>query len=457
MKPAAEVLRDLAQSTHVAVHSSKTLCGEVGLAAADDDEKRDDRELEPLRRKPALEAVPAVQTEMFRLAPWQVLHTLGRAIALARRGAGRGLAEHWGSLKYSQALAGQPGAYMGLSEEGRETADYYKALQSGELGTGLALALASHALGRRYPDHCVSIIPADTALRAGFALTSRDVGHRSGYRYRPRFFAEVWRPGEPSRVFPIETKGNHSNAAASYAQLASASAHVEAVHIGAWNETPSLLFSTELPLDGPLTVHCLQAPGKDGWLSDPTGPGRRSLDHPVEEANIYPGILAPSKADESSAPVPGFHLQPEHHAWFGHVLARTLAAGLTAFAGDGDATAQFLTKRQGQRHFTGFAHAATGSVQDAREKILGITFVGTDHVFRLNRTRVEAFSGVAEDLFSHLETGRVQQYRNEVYDRRDTWPQAVWDSRWGGPVSVVPDGSVLAMRQLREHGPQTQP
>ncbi|MGW6491622.1 hypothetical protein [Streptomyces sp. NPDC055056] len=450
MKPAAEVLTDLAQSTNIAVHSSRALCGEVDTATAQDDKKRDEKELEPLRRKPTLQGVPAEQIKGFRRAPWQVLHSLGRAISLARRGAGRGLAEHWGSLKYSQALSGRSGAYMGLSAEGRETADYYKALQSGELGTGLALALATEILQRQYPDHCVSIIPADTVLRAGFALTSRDAGHRSGYRYRPRFFAEVWKPGQPSRVVPIESKGNHSNAAASHAQLASASAHVEAVHIGAWNETASLLFSTELPLDGALTVYCLQAPGKDGWLRDPSDPGHRSFDHPVEEANIYPGILAPSTSDDAASSVPGFHLQPEHHAWFGHVLARTLAAGLTAFAGDGDATAQYLTKRQGQRHFTGFAHAATGSVQDARQEILGTTFVGTDHVFRLNRTRVEAFSGVAEDLFGHLEAGHVQRYRNEVYARRGAWPEATWDSRWGGPVSVTADGSVLAIRQLRE-------
>ncbi|MFJ6563895.1 hypothetical protein ACIQMV_29320 [Streptomyces sp. NPDC091412] len=421
----------------------------MDAAAADDDKKRRDKELDALRRKPALQPIPATEIGSFRLTPWQVLHTLGRSIALARRGAGRGLAEHWGSLKYSQALIGEPSAYMGLSAEGRETADYYKALQSSELGTGLALSVATQVLGRRYPHHFVSIIPADTALRAGWALTSRDKGHRSGYRYRPRFFAEVWRPGEPSRVFPIESKGNHSNAAASHDQLASASAHVEAVHVGAWNETPSLLFSTELPLEGPLTVHGLQALGKDGWLSDSAGSGNRDLDQQVEELNIYPGILPPSEEPE-----PGFHVQPQHYAWFRHVLARTFAAGLTAFAGDGDATVQYLTKRQGQRHFTGFAHAATGSVQDARQELLGVPFVGTDHVFRLNRTRVEAFSGVAEDLFTHLEAGRVQQYRDEVYARRDAWPHASWNSHWGGPVSVHPDGSVLAMRKLREHDRQ---
>ncbi|MFG2303505.1 hypothetical protein [Actinacidiphila glaucinigra] len=369
-------------------------------------------------------------------------------MALARRGAGRGLAEHWGSLKYSQALAGSPEGYVRLSAEGRETAEHYKALQSGELGVGFALTLATEILSRRYPEHFVSIIPADTALRAGWALTSRDKGHRSGYRYRPRFFAEVWKPGEPSLVIPIECKGNHSNAATSHEQLASAAAHVEAVHVGTWNETPSLVFSTELPMDGPLTIHALRAVGSGGWLGKSTGSGGRNLDEQVEERNVYPGIQPPSEGNRTPSPEPGFHIQPEHFDWFQHVLARTMAAGLTAFAGAGDATIQYLTQRQGQRHFVGFAHAATGSVQDAQVDLLKLRFVGTDHVFRLNRTRVEAFSGVAADLFDHLASGRVRQYRSEAYLRRNTWPRDTWDSEWGGPVSVQRDGSVLAMRLL---------
>ncbi|MFJ2341851.1 hypothetical protein [Streptomyces antimycoticus] len=424
------------------------LVGSVDAAGAEDDEKRKEKELDALRRKPKLQVISAVEVGSLRLAPWDVLHTLGRAIALARRGAGRGLAEHWGSLKYSQALTGGSDTYMKLSAEGRETADYYKALQSGELGIGFSLALAKQVLSRRYPRHVVSIVPADTALRAGWALTSRDKGPRSGYRYRPRFFAEVWKPGEPSRVFTIESKGNHSNAAASHDQLASASAHVEAVHIGSWNETPSLIFSTELPMEGPLTVHALHFDGKGGWLSSSAGSADRNLDHFIEDENFYPGIQPPTEGDRQPQPEPGFHVTPERYEWFRHVLARTAAAGLTAFAGDGEATVQYLTKRQGVRHFTGFAHAATGSVQDARQRLLGIRFVGTDHVFRLNRTRVEAFSGVAEDLFRHLEAGQVEQYRREVHARRASWPVDTWDGKWQGPVSVDSDGSVLAMRVL---------
>ncbi|MFJ6569841.1 hypothetical protein ACIQNU_20705 [Streptomyces sp. NPDC091292] len=447
MKLTAEVLRDLAQPSNIAVHSNSELAGDVSASAADDDKQRKEKELDPLRRKPELQPIPATDlNQLAQLTPWEVLHTLGRSIALARRGAGRGLAEHWGCLKYNQALTGNSDAFMALSPEGRETADYYKALQSGELGAGVALALATRLLIRRYPDHVVSIVPADTALRAGWALTSRDSGPRSGYRYRPQFFAEVWKPGVPSRVFPIACKGNHSGRSSSHIQLASASAHVEAVHIGAWGETPCLLFSTELPLDGPLTVHTLEAGGNGGWLDAPG----RVLDHALEDENVYPGIQPPTQGDQPVEPEPGYHVGPDLYAWFQHALSRTAAAGLTAFAGDARATAPYLTKRQGQRNFAGITHAATDSVQDARHRFFGIDFVGTDHVYRLNRKRVEAFSGVAEDLFRHLEEGRVEQYRREIYARRSTWPRDAWAPIWNGPISIHPDGSVLAMRLLRD-------
>ncbi|MFF0297979.1 hypothetical protein ACFYST_31655 [Kitasatospora sp. NPDC004614] len=35
---------------------------------------------------------------------WDVLHTLASVTALSEKGAGRGLAEHWGALNYNQAL-----------------------------------------------------------------------------------------------------------------------------------------------------------------------------------------------------------------------------------------------------------------------------------------------------------------------------------------------------------------
>lgn len=153
------------------------------------------------------------------LTSWDVLHMLGRAIALSKQGAARGLAEHWGALKYSQALTGDTGSFMKLSAEGKQTEHRYKAIQSDELGIGFALALARQILAHRYPDRVVSIVPADTALRAGWALTSREKGQkgpRQSYQYRPQFFAELWKPEAPSLVLPIACKGNHGNAASSH-------------------------------------------------------------------------------------------------------------------------------------------------------------------------------------------------------------------------------------------------
>ncbi|WP_236653708.1 hypothetical protein [Streptacidiphilus melanogenes] len=451
------MLKDLSHSSNISVNSSAGLAGSVEAAAAEVDRAREEKAksdgkaaADPPRRKPSLSPIPEAELDRtLELAPWTVLHSLGRAMALSHQGAGRGLAEHWGCLKYTQALVGGLGSFLALSDEGRDAAEYYKALQSRELGFGFACTLSEMLLRRQYPTHSVSIVPAETALRAGWALTGRDKGPRSGgSRYRPRFFAEVWRPGEASRVIPIACKGNHSDAATSHEQLASASAHVEAVHIGDWNETPALVFSTEIPTEGPLTVHALQAKGTGGWLQPLTHDESVALNHEVQELAIYPGIRPPADEGAEGDPEPGYQVLPPHFSWFTRVLGRTSAAGIAAFAGDGETTARYLTKRQGRQRFTGAVHAATGSVQDAAWNLLDAPYVGTDHVFRLNGTRVEAFSGVEATLLGHLATGNVEEYRHLVHARRSDSQHVEWDPDWRGPVSVHSDGSVLALRVL---------
>ncbi|MFB7324703.1 hypothetical protein [Streptomyces sp. NPDC056190] len=449
LKPVKKVLLDLVETSNISVRSSDELIGKVEAAIAADDKTRRENKDEPLRRKPRLATIPRAElSRQMEVNLWDVLHTLGRATALSWRGAGRGLAEHWGSLKYNQALEGGADSFLSLTEEGRQIADQYKNLQSGELGVGFALTLAKHLLGQRFPEHSVTIVPADTALRAGWALTSRDKGHKVKYRYRPQYFAEVWRPGEPSLVIPVASKGNHSNAVTSAGQLASASVHAEAVHIGEWNETPSLLFSTELPTDGTVTVHALQAPGRGGWLTAPSGKSEANLDaEPVQE-NVMPGIQPPREGGVIPEAVSGCHVTPEYYTWFQETLGHTAAAGLMAFTGSGKATARHLTERQGYKRFQGFEHAASGSVQDISHELLGDTYAGTDHVFRLNGPRVEAFSGVDAKLFRLISEGGVEEYRAIVHTTRHTRPRLAWDKKWGGPVSIHPDGSVLAIRLL---------
>ncbi|MFE2637639.1 hypothetical protein ACFXKF_23140 [Streptomyces scopuliridis] len=123
-----------------------------------------------------------------------------------------------------------------------------------------------------------------------------------------------------------------------------------------------------------------------------------------------------------------------------------------AFTGSGRATARHLTDRQGHKRFTGLEHAASTSVQDAAHTLLRTEFAGTDHVFRLNGPRVEAFSGVAKDLFRLLARGDIEEYRAIVHATRHSRPRLTFDKDWGGPVSVHADGSVFALRLLPGQG-----
>ncbi|MFF0393765.1 hypothetical protein ACFYS8_34435 [Kitasatospora sp. NPDC004615] len=382
---------------------------------------------------------------------WDVLHTLASVTALSEKGAGRGLAEHWGALNYNQALGvgGQlqllgPGQYLKLTGEGRGIGEYYKHQQSRDLGTGLALTIAKHVLGQRYPDHCVSILPAETVLRAGPVPTDRrkktGEGRTSSHQYRPQYLAEVWRPGEASLVVPIVSKGNHGNAVRSAEQLASASAHAEGMHIGEWNETQGLLFSTELARAGVVTVHALQAPGRGGWLHLSAGEQPVSLDGQARDR-------PPVEGGHDAAPA--WHLGPKDFRWFQEALGRTEAAGLMAFTDSGDGTAQYLTDPQGAKRFDGYEHAAGVGRRGIEKTLLGVPYVGTDHVFRLNGRRVEAYSGVDAELFDLLRRGRVEEYRAAVHETYRIRPWLGRDKEWGGPVSVHPDGSVFAIRVMR--------
>ncbi|MDH6221868.1 helix-turn-helix domain-containing protein [Streptomyces pseudovenezuelae] len=90
-----------------------------------------------------------------------------------------------------------------------------------------------------------------------------------------------------------------------------------------------------------------------------------------------------------------------------------------------------------------------------RRTLLGKKFEGTDHVFRLNGERVQAFSGVAADILDAVVTRKedkrhadIAAYRQRVHAWRDKRHGTFRDREWGGLVSISPDGTVLAMRQI---------
>lgn len=59
-------------------------------------------------------------------------------------------------------------------------------------------------------------------------------------------------------------------------------------------------------------------------------------------------------------------------------------------------------------------------------------------MFRLNRIRVEAFSGIAEEMYELLVKGQVEQYRNRAYELRDTYPTSTTAPRCGVPFPSAP-------------------
>ncbi|MGR8009684.1 hypothetical protein [Streptomyces hypolithicus] len=441
-KAVAEILHELSTTSHVQVRSSPELAAQVSKAAADEDEKRIEDGRGSLRRRTDYRAVRTAPRSLT-LTPWQVIHAIGLGAASARQGAGRGLAEHWGSLRYSQALEANRARYLQLSSEGRDLLRFYKATQSGEIGTGFASLLAEKLVRSRYPDHSVSVIPADIALKAGWTLRSSGTGTRpEPLQRRPHFFVEAWQPGQPSKVLLLSSKGTHSSVHQVQKQLSTASAHVESVHIGPYGTVPYLLIGTEIPTTGGLAVHILEAPGTT--VLRPSGEtSEAGLDLTLEQGNRMADVVRP--ADRGETIVPGFQVLPDSFAWFSVVLARTEAATLTAFTGGGKPTAQYLTKEQGRRHFQHDVHANTAGLRDAEHRIHDIDFVGTDHIYRLNGTRIEAFSGLKRSLYTHLHHGRVNEYRSEVHALRGQWPDRSTSEQWNA-VSIRPDGTVMAIR-----------
>ncbi|WP_138962449.1 hypothetical protein [Streptomyces sp. YIM 121038] len=445
-KAVNEILHELSNASHVQVRSSTELAAHVSEAADDEDEKRIDDGRGPLRRRTDYRTVQAAPRSLT-LTPWQVIHAIGLGAASSRQGAGRGLAEHWGSLRYSQALEASQGDYLQLSSEGRDLLRFYKATQSGEIGTGFASLLAENVVRSRYPDHSVSVIPADVALKAGWTLRSTSgIGSRpEPLQRRPHFFVEAWQPGQPSKVLLVSSKGTHSSVHQVHKQLSTASAHVESVHIGPYGTVPYLLIGTEIPSRESLALHILEAPGTT-ILRPPGETPQADLDLALDQGNRMADVVRHAERGETT--IPGYQVLSESFAWFNIVLARTEAATLMAFTGGGKPTAQYLTKEQGRRHFQHDVHANTGRLRDAEHHIHGIDYLGTDHIYRLNGTRVEAFSGLKKSLYMHLHHGRVNEYRREVHDLRGQWPDRSTSGKWNA-VSIRADGTVMAIR-LRE-------
>ena len=456
-RTARQILKELNRTTSIHIRSTADLVDHASRAAAAIDKRRHEKGHEAGRRKPDLQPVARNQCgRSIEVTPWQALHAVARGYALAGQGMARGLAEHWQSLKYCEALHGDRTEAMELTDKGRTPERRYKAMQSQELGVGFGLAVAEHIVKRQYPDHVMSVVDTSTVLRAGWALGG--AARSTGSRPRPDYLIEAWKPGEPSIVTFVVCKGNHQkpsrrtsrSRSTTARQLARGSELVEGMQIGPWNTAQCLLLSTELMGQGGVVVNALQSPG-EALLPErtPGAPGNADLVIEDKSGIPYPNaIRIPAREGNRARTVDGFQVSEKELAWFGQLLARTGSAGLTAFAGGGPRTAQYLTQRQGRQHYAVPAFAATSSVHDAHITIGGTKFVGTDHVFRMETVRIEAFSGMAEELYDLISDGRVEDYRRAAYKLRAERHGSNAARHWNGPISFHEDGTVMALSIL---------
>lgn len=452
------MLTELGTKRTVYINSTSTLAQLVADLAKDIDKKSTEGGEEPPRRKKLAELPQRESVLSMEMTPWEVLHQLGRATVLTGQGASRGIAEHWGCLKYCEALGGHENGKgaMALSAEGRKPVHHHLTVQGEELGIGFALVAALRILACRLPGHAFTVIDADIALSAGWTIRGREVKNRDAVKLRPDYFIEARPPRGPSKVIILECKGNHSRPDYVRRQLVKASAQVEAVRFAGRGDLPSLAIGAQLKATAGITLHVLDPEG-DGVLDLASEDPEAALNTEVRDLALDPFFEVPVELESGgrqARTVSGFQVPAKHHAWFARVLARTAAAELMAFCGERRSAASYLTKRQGAERFAERVAAWAGSVRDAEHRIQGVPFVGTDLVFRQNGVRLEAFSGMSAPLFERLSGGDVASYRRQSLDVFADWSGRREEGfgDWGGPVSVDADGSIMALRILPQGG-----
>jgi hypothetical protein len=446
-----EALNLLSQPSEITFQSSPYLASKVRRKAAKVDADRRQKQQEPHLRKRRLSAVSKDEHRGgMSITPWELLHTLGRATVLAGQGSSRALAQHWSCLKYITTLQANDRGRMELSADGKDPTYHRKSVQAEDLGIAFALAAALRIAYERHPSYHFEVADADVVLEAGWALRGAEVRAREDIRLRPDYFLVGIKDNEPVRIITVECKGSHGGPDAQHVQLAKAAAQVNAVVIGdpdtGGAPPPSLLLATSLAGRGGIEMRILDPDG-DGTLMVPE---RRTpaLNGMVDQFNELPEIpfTAPDGKDASR---PGFYIPPKRSEWFSRVLTKTAAAGLLAFSGDRTAAGKLLTPRQRARVGPTAEHPSTGVACDTGITLGGLSFVGTDHIFRLGSQRIEAFSGMLEGLYRLLADDHdIQGYESALPREWAVWRERSDDAKtdWGGALEMDADGAVLGLR-----------
>ncbi len=443
-------LQQLDEPATLTFQSTPELAGQVQRKAKKLDEERVKRGEPPCERKPWLTPVAEVtRHDGMLITPWELLHTLARATVLGRHGSSRALAQHRECLRYVTALQANHQGRIERSIDGKDPRYHRKAVQAQDLGIAFGLAAAQHSMLQRHPGYRFDIVDADLALEAGWALRGSGGAAREYTKLRPNYFLVGRKPDAPIRIVSVDCKGSHGKDEAQHEQLAKSAARVQSIVLGeidAGGAPPaSLLTATGMAAEGGIETRILDPDG-DGELAVPGKP-TPDLTGPVDEPNLMASITF-TDANGRQVSRPGFGLPAERWEWFSRVLARTTAATLLTFAGDRDTAHDLLTKRQRDR-LGANSHASSGMRCDTGITLGGMSFVGTDHVFRLGRQRIEVFSGLFEDLYRRLANHEFHEYEAALPDALKSWQQgkAAAGKDWGGVVHLDSAGTLLAIRK----------
>lgn len=446
-------LRKLDEPVTVTSQSNEELAGRVRRQIRKLDEEREERGDAPHERKGMLAPVEQLKRgHGMRITPWELLHTLSRATVLGRHGSSRALAQHWEALRYITALQANSHGHVELSEDGKDPRYHRKAVQAKDLGIAFGLAAAQHAVQLQYPDYRFDVVDTELALEAGWPLRGVDRSLRESTKVHPNFLLVGRKPGRPMRVVSVDCKGTHGGDDYQHEQLARSAAHIPRIVLGHLDEgggpPPSLVVTTAIAGTGGIETRLLDPEG-DGLLAVP-GKSAPDLAGPVEEKNELP-VVPFTNAHGGEDSRAGFCIPEDDWEWFSRVLARSTAATLLSFAGDRGTARTMLTRRQQNRLGSGHHRTNTKMQCDTGITLGGMSFVGTDHVFRLDGQRVEVFSGVREHLHQLLVEERLDEHEVELAAAMSTWRRGKAQAKqeWGGVISMDSAGALLAIRKQR--------
>jgi len=173
----SDVLMSLGGKATLRVESSREL-------AADVRRKARERSVKDVAYRYRKKPTAMASAHCPRTTPARVLHELGMATTFFRQPPFADIARHWAHVRYCATLGSNRQGQLALSPDAENVVHHHKAVQSEQLGIGLALVAAKAALARQYPGWVFSAVDAEVALRAGYidglGLVRRRVGPRSG-------------------------------------------------------------------------------------------------------------------------------------------------------------------------------------------------------------------------------------------------------------------------------------